>query len=316
MGNIYHKLRSKKVARFNYETGIRRSKNWVLPMAALASIFCFGAAGAFGYVLLHKQQTHETPVARESVVTTALESHLKEDNDLSNLTDLDKQDPSLEEAVSKVVDSLPADEQWSVYVQDLNSTRSFSLNAEKSYDAGSLYKLFLLSALEQKVPSDKWDNWWVTQSNVKYCVSAMLSELDDEYCAKAIGNLVKWSTADEINHNQGYGQTKLVETNPQTTAKDVGVLLANMKRGKFLDEITRRTAFDALYELKRSKGIASACKDCRTANKIAQTASNAHDVGIVTRGKKSYVVVIMSKNGNSAQIAKIAKAIDKEMARN
>jgi beta-lactamase class A len=315
VGKIYHKLRSKSVSQFNYQSGVRRSHNVLLPVALVATVFCLGAGVTFGLAIFKGSSPESSPVARESVVTTAIESHLKEDKNLNNLKNLNKQDKELESEVNKIINSFPDDEKWSVYVQDLDSTRSLSINPERSYDSGSLYKLFLLSALEQKVTPDKWESWWVTNSNVKYCVSAMLSEIDDEYCAKAIGNLVKWENADNVNHDQGYGQTKLIESKPQTTARDVGTLLASMKRGKTLNDITRRIAFDSLYELKKGKGIASACNDCRTANKTAQTAENAHDAGIVTRGNKSYVVVIMSQNGNSAQIAKIAKAIDKVLGR-
>lgn len=315
MGKSIHALRPKKVSRFNYQTGITRTKHIALSFSVLAFVFCLGTGVVFGQELLRPTQNDPQPIARESAATTVLESQLKNDQNLSEISDLNKQDPALEAKLNSLLGSFPEEQQWSVYVQDLDSTRSISINANKTYDSGSLYKLFLLAALEQKIPADKWESWWVTQSNVQYCVSAMISELDDEYCAKAIGNLVKWKTADEVNHNLGYGQTRLTETNPQTTARDVGSLLVNIKRGKLLSDLSRRTVFDALYELKASKGIASACQDCRTANKVAVGAKITHDAGIVTRGKKAYVVVIMSKGGSTAQIDKLAKAVDSELGR-
>lgn len=257
------------------------------------------------------------PVARESVETSALESQLTKNKDLSSINKLEKQDPELESAINSIINSYPSSQDWSVYVQDLASTRSFSLNSDKSYNAGNLYQLFLLVALESKISSDKWDNWWVANSNLFYCVGAMLKEQGNDNCAKSIGNIIKWEYASHYVQDHGFGHTKISDINSVTTPRDVGSLLLNLKRNKQLSDTTRRIVFDALYVPKTGKdvsGIAKGCEDCRTANLSTVDAGFVHDAGIVTKGKHSYMVVVMSKNGTQKQIAQIVKAIDKELA--
>lgn len=313
MGKHNPWLRSKKTSQFNHNTGIKY--RWRLAPILVLAVIIIGSGGvAARQDLLARLKAKEAPVARESVVTSALESQLERGEDLTTLGDLQKQDAALQTAVNQVINAFPSDQQWSVYVQDLNSTRSVSINANQSYDAGSLYKLFLPAPLEKKVPVDKWDYWWITESNIKYCIDSIFSEADDDNCAKAIGNLAKWDFIDHFNQNAGYNQTKLIESEPKTTARDVGTLLATMKRGKMLSDLARRAMFDALYIPKTSQAIAAGCQDCRTANKIAQTDRITHDAGIVTHGQHSYVIVVMSQGGSLKQISSITKAVDKELA--
>ncbi len=319
MKRVFFFWRAKKISRFNYRSGVRFRRHYARLVAGFVMIFAIGVFGVGqNRILALFNNQPPAPVVRESVETSALESQLKKDKNLASLNKLEKQDAGLESAVKGVLNTYPSSQKWSVFVQDLSSTRSLSINTDKSYDIGGLYKLFLPFPLEDKVPSDNWSSWYISNSNLSYCVGAMFKETSDDNCAKSIGNMIKWEFASHYVQDHGYGHTKIDDINSTSTPRDIGSLLINLKRNKILSDSARRTIFDSLY-IPKSKntnsGIAKACKDCRVANMVASVNGSIHDAGVVTRGNHSYVVVIMSKNGTSKQITQIAKAIDAELAR-
>lgn len=205
-------------------------------------------------------------------------------------------------------------QEWSVFVYDLNTQRTVNINTEKMHTSASLYKLFMIEALEKKVPFDQWQWTWVGGMPIAECVDTMLRSSDNP-CAQELGDYIGWENIDKINLENGFKNTKFSGTNGrETTASDVGELFTKLKKGQILSDYARRSVFDSLYQQTQSKGMAKACKKCRTANKLGELNGIAHDAGIVTHGSHSYVLVLMSKGGNFKQITELAKIVELKLA--
>lgn len=299
----------KKPAHFHYQKGAYRSSHKLRnTMGIFVALALIGGLVKADVVSVFASSTRNNQTVETTQTTTNAQAT---DSSIPVATSLPKQDAQLESSINQVIKEFPKEQQWSVYVQDLSTNRAANVHADELYDAASLSKLFLLAPLESKTPTDKWSYYRIGNTNVKDCVDAMLRVSDND-CAKSIGAMVNWNYVDQFNRSLGYSKTTLTGT-PKTTAAEVGDLLVNLKKGKMLSDKARRSVFDSLYAQKFTEGLPSGCINCRTANKTGQTDTVTHDAGIVTHGQRSYVIVVMSKGGNFAQIAQITKAVETEL---
>jgi beta-lactamase class A len=213
--------------------------------------------------------------------------------------------------VNNALGELSADSSWSVYIYDLKDDSSVQVNAEDTVDAASLYKLFLVEYLEQKLAYDEWANTWMVDQTVADCVYNMLQASDDP-CSEDLAEYLDLKAVDNFNKINKYQNTSFAGNyGKQTTAADVGKLFVSLKKGEALSDNARRFVFDALYQQHIDRGISKGCgKNCRTANKQGELSNVAYDAGIVTHGKRDYILVVMNRGGNFKQITELTKVID------
>ncbi len=311
MGTRFLSPAPKKVGRFHYKKGVSRAQSHLLRNAfgvvVLTGLIGLGVKTQVMPLFVASGLSHQSVEAHESQKDKAQ----PKDTSLPIATDLPKQDAGLEKSINGVIATFPKDQKWSVFVRDLETNRSATINGDDSFESASLYKLFLLAPLESKTPADKWNYYRLGGTNVKDCVDAMLRVSDND-CAKSVAYMANWNYVDQFNSSMGYKNTTVNGT-PRTTANEVGDLLVNLKRGKLLSDKARRIVFDALYAQKFTEGLPSGCANCRTANKTGQVGQVTHDAGIVTHGKRSYVIVVMSQGGNFGQIAQVTKVVEEEL---
>lgn len=233
----------------------------------------------------------------------------EEDKKLNPIT---RNDSELEVIVRNALSGLAPDNNWSVYIYDLKEDSSVHVNSDKPVDSASLYKLFLVEYLEQKLPYDQWANTWLTDQSIADCVYDMLRAKDDP-CSEDLANYLNLDAVDNFNELNGYKNTSFAgHSGKQTSADDVGKLFVSLKKGQVLSDNARRFVFDALYQQDIKRGIPKGCgKDCRSANKQGELNKIAYDAGIVTRGKHDYVLVVLGQGGNFKQITELTKVIDK-----
>ncbi|OGL30749.1 hypothetical protein A3F37_03980 [Candidatus Saccharibacteria bacterium RIFCSPHIGHO2_12_FULL_41_12] len=203
------------------------------------------------------------------------------------------------------------DVKWSIYVEDINSGLTASINENDSYNIGSVSRLVALPALESKINPDRWGNYLFGNS-VKQCVGSGLGQSNDACYDK----LMKYLGKDYINSTMksyGYDIEVNNEFNAKVSPEDLGAYLSDMKHGQSLFSKTRRAVFDTLYTPKQTPGLSLGCGDCRVADKQSFDKNIAVDAGIVTHGPRSYAVVIMAEGGTLDQITDIAQTIDRYM---
>lgn len=231
----------------------------------------------------------------------------------SSLPEIRQDNEVLTALITEKIAGFPKGQTWAVFAYDLQDGRTVKVGTDKVFESASLYKLFLLEALENKLPFDKWQRTKLPdRTTVQDCVKAMLQS-SDSACAEDLGQYVGWESIDELNQKNGFSSSKVSANNGRkTTAADSGELMVRLKKGQILSDKARRFVFDALYQQTNTKGITLGCNGCRPADKIGESSTVVHDAGVVTHGGRSYVLVILSQGGNFDQIAELTRIIDTE----
>lgn len=300
-----------KRAYFHHKHGIYFRKDRKKQTAVWASSL-LGICGCFLFI-----STYLIPLIKSSSYLQerqadyAAQETLKEESDDHKLEPISRNNSELEVVINNTIDEFSSDSNWSVYVYDLKDDSYAQINSEETLDAASLYKLFLVEYLEQKLAYEQWTSTWLVEQSIADCVYNMLQANDDP-CSEDLANYLNLGAVDNFNQLNGYGNTSFDgHSGKQTTAADVGKLFSGLKKGQILSDNARRFVFDALYQQDIKQGIVKGCgKDCRTANKQGELSNIAYDGGIVTHGKRDYVLVVMSKGGSFKQIAELTKVID------
>lgn len=313
MKNKAQKLRTGNSTYFHHRYGVfvrkDRKRNLALSMSVLALMFGgFFVGREYAWPMLSNNSSLQRVQQFAADKTVSAEA----DPNNKNAEPIRQEDEILKSVLQDKIDTFSSDQKWSVYVYDLNTERTVSINTEEVFASASLYKLFLLEALEKKLPFDQWQWTWVGNSSILDCVDTMLKDTDNP-CAQELGGYVGWDKIDKLNSESGYKDTRLEGNGRETTAANTGELLAKMKRGETLSDNARRFVFDSLYQQTIKKGMAKACEDCRTANKLGELSEVAHDAGIVTHGSHDYVLVIMSEGGTFKQIEEITKLVEAKL---
>jgi beta-lactamase class A len=301
---------------FHYQNGVLIRKNRTRLAALNISIMLVISGGffsAYTYLLPVLQTTNylqaestaaDQIVAAEQATTEPPKLPIAEEDEL------------LKFAINQKIASFGENQKWSVYAYELDTDKIVKINENQNYDAASLYKLFLLEALEDKISFDKWQHTYVHGKSISSCVELMLRTTDDP-CSEALAEYAGWDFIDEYNKKSGFENTSMAGLKGRyTTASDTADLLVRLKKGHTLSDSARRFVFDALYQQSYSAGLAKGCGDCRTASKSGELSNISHDGGVITHGSKSYVLVVMSEGGSFEQISEITKLVDERFGVN
>lgn len=203
--------------------------------------------------------------------------------------------------------------QWAVVIQDLDNPKNrVEVDAERTYKAASIYKLFLTIPLAENFPFSTWQKQRTpndkAKSTVSDCVRIMIAKSDNP-CAVSLGGQLQWQKVDKSIKAAGFNQTKLALQTPTTTASDTAKFLVGLQTGKWFDEPTRNFILGSLSAQKMRTAIPAGCPDCTVLNKTGSIEDVTHDSAIITDGDSRYVLVVFSKGGSYRQIADLTKVV-------
>lgn len=203
---------------------------------------------------------------------------------------------------------------WSFYVQSLDGGDTLAeLNQTKQFQMASIYKLFLLRPLAQKLPAEAWATSNVTERSYLACVQAMLA-VSDNPCAEAIAGKLGWTSVHKQVQATGYKNTMLNNTEKfNSTTADTGLLLDRIYHGDGYDAKTKGIVLEALARRKGSEAIRRACASCMVYNKTGDLKGYKHDAAIVEKNGKAYVVVIFSSGATWPQLVEAATIINNRL---
>lgn len=211
-------------------------------------------------------------------------------------------------------------QRWSVVVKSIDGP-SFDarLNENSLYETASLYKLFLVLPLKDKLPLEKWQQTHVPAGDksrtVAECVDMMI-RLSDNSCGEAIGSYVGWSKATAAIKSAGFTHTDLIlgaDDQFQTAASDVATYLQQLD-GQLLPEKMREKVLTSMGKQIFRQGIPAGCPGCTIQDKIGNINRVLHDAGIVTYSRGKYVLVVMSEdNRDYREIAKLSGQIQQHI---
>ena len=212
--------------------------------------------------------------------------------------------------ISQWVQSQPSTNQWGVAVKGLgNSGIEAGYAGDTTYEAASIFKLYLVYALSQKIPEEQWSTTKVEgERTLSECVKAML-ERSDNACGIAVGDKLGWGRSQQVTKAAGYTHTNLNGLPITTTPNDTL---------KFLEDLYDGTTFtpqlkdEILGDMRNSifkQGIVAGCAGCVVANKTGANNGYQHDVAVVGVDGKVFALSIFSKGGTFKQTAALTTLI-------
>ena len=212
---------------------------------------------------------------------------------------------------------------WSVYVKNLDTDESFSINNRSMY-AASLIKLYAMGAVYEKIDEGK-----IKESSVSRTINSMITVSDNgsfNTIVRKVGKtyISKWCK------NNGYKQTKQThglepsgnsaglssgKGSNMTSVKDCGKFLEDVYRGKCVNKKYSAKMLKTLKKQKRrSKIPAGVPSGVTVANKTGETNSYTHDAAIVySQGAKYIICVMVYRPGGGWAAAGNIKTLSKNV---
>ncbi len=286
------------------ETAVHeQSKSWRLGLASLVLVVCVVTSSIAIKVYAGIEQA-EIALPRIAASTPQPQSPVMAPAILADSVDSKLQEELTAWAETKKTDT-------AFYVQSLdNGSVLADINATKQYQMASIYKLFLLQPLANKLPAEAWVNTKITDKSYEACVHAMLA-VSDNPCAEAIADKLNWTTAQKQIQGAGYKSTVINNTEKfHSTAADTALLLDRLYHGDGYDAKTKGIALQALAKRKGAEAIRKSCTDCTVYNKTGDLKGFRHDAAIVEKNGKAYVVVIFSSGSSWSQLAETSAIIN------
>ncbi len=231
--------------------------------------------------------------------------------------------PVADEGLMQIINSWAANHpsiNWSIAVNGLAGDGRFaSYNADKKRGLASVYKVFLMYPLLQKVPLEQFGSTYVTTESggthtVGECVDAMLRFSDNE-CGVAIGRFVGWSSADRTLNELGFPQTELYSNyGTQSSAGDTAKLLGELWGGQMFSDAERQYIIDILKVQTKRSGIPAGCSGCSVANKTGSLEYVNNDAGLVYYADKNYALVVFTDGAGFDKIAQLTEQVNSYMS--
>lgn len=226
---------------------------------------------------------------------------------------------------SRIEDFLQGkDGDYAVLVKDLKpeGKRNVLINSDQSYEAASLYKLFLMAAVFKKVYEGKLSLDTVISAKLSHLDNVLgsrdfgyedfddeeiieysalealerVATISDNFAAILLAEKIGWSSIQALADEAGATKTSI--QNPITTSvEDIGLILEKLYKGEIVSLESSEQILDMLSKSQLNNRIpAKLPKNIRIAHKTGELSRVRNDAGIVFLEGNPYVVVIMSQN--------------------
>lgn len=216
----------------------------------------------------------------------------------------------LNSLITQWVQAQPSNNQWGVAVKGLSGTTiETSYGGDTSFEAASIFKLYIIYALSQKIPQEQWATIKIEgERTLNDCVKAML-ERSDNACGVAVGDKLGWLRSQKVSKAAGYVHTNLNGLPITTTPNDTLKFLSDLYAGTNFTPQLRDEILGHMRSSVYRQGIVAGCADCTVANKTGILNGYQHDVAIIQVDGKDFAVSIFSKDGTFRQTAALTTLI-------
>jgi beta-lactamase class A len=250
-----------------------------------------------------------------------------------------KGDEELEGRIAQFLQNQEGD--YAVYVKDLTpeGKRNVYINSDQVYEAASLYKLFLMAAVFEKISKGEMTleteisakighlddilgareygyEDYESEDSIGHTVKESLERVamfSDNYAAIMLAEKVGWPAVQDAADHIGALNTK-IKTPISTSAEDVGLLLEKVYNGQIVSFESSEEIINMLTKAQINNRIpAKLPKELKIAHKTGELSQVRNDAGIVFLEGNPYVIVMMTKNlkyedegiENLAEVSKI-----------
>lgn len=194
---------------------------------------------------------------------------------------------------------------WSIYVKNLNTGESITINNKKMY-AASLIKLYAMGAAYQKIK-----NGSVKESRVSGTISNMITVSSNDAFNSIISTVGKsyvnsWCKSNGFTQtNEGHGlmpagnygsHLSNGSGSNMTSVRDCGAFLEKVYNGTLVSKSASNKMLKYLKkQTRRSKIPAGVPSGVTVANKTGETDDYTHDAAIVYSKGATYIICVMAK---------------------
>ncbi len=226
---------------------------------------------------------------------------------------------------------------YGIIVKNLKTGQSYSSNEERSFEAGSLYKLWvMLTAFEQIEKGELKEGEVLSEDiadlNNAFNISSKDAELTEggitlsvkdaleqmitishNYAALLLAQRVKISSVSTYLKAHNFNDSNVGEP-PKTTAFDIALLLEKLYKGELANPENTQKMLELLKRQKLNDGLPKYLPEgTQVGHKTGDIGWFKHDVGIVFQSSGDYIIVVLSESnspsGAQEKIAEISKAV-------
>lgn len=227
--------------------------------------------------------------------------------------------------------------EYSIFIKNLKTGENYTHNDRKVFEAGSLYKLWIMATVFQEIKREKIDENEsltrdVTFLNEKFNIASDEAELTEgtvsmtvknamfqmitishNYAALLLSEKVRLATVRNLLKKYELNDSIIGEP-PTTTAYDTGLFFEKIYNGEIIDKPYSQKMIDLLKQQTRDDKLPKYLPlSIEIANKTGEIDYYSHDGGIIFGEKSDYIIVVLSKSNNpqgaNEQIAQISKSV-------
>lgn len=241
--------------------------------------------------------------------------------------------PSIEKIVKKGLEGTTGD--YAFFIKNLKTGEEYSLQKDKQYKAGSLYKLWVMAVVFEKIKNGNLNyedilsdsvaslngKFGLTQGflelpqdssieiSVKDAIYQMIT-ISHNYSALLLLNKVGSESVTKFLKDNGFVNSTIID-DPKTSAEDVKIFFEKVYKKEFVDS---DKMLDILKDQTLNDGIPKYLpKNIKVAHKTGDLGWFKHDGGIIFANKGDYIFVGMSESefpdGAQERIAGVSKAV-------
>lgn len=229
---------------------------------------------------------------------------------------------------------------YGVFIKNLNDKETYVLNEHEEFDAGSLYKLWVMAqtfkliesgdlkedlVLTDTIPSlnkkfsisDEFAE--LTEGSITLTVSSALNQMitiSHNYAALLLTAKIRLSSVDSFLKNNGFSQSRVGKSgeSPTTTAYDVALFFEKLYAGELATSENTEKMINLLKNQKLNNKLPkNLAKGVVIAHKTGEIGQFTHDAGVVYLADKNYIIAVLSKSEIPAaaedRIANISKNV-------
>lgn len=250
--------------------------------------------------------------------------------------------PRVEAPLSKSIrDSLTkAEGVYAISVKNLKTNEGYSLNENKIYDAGSLYKLWTMVMVYQQIEAGiieedeilsediaalnksfniSSDSAELTEGTITLSVSDALNQMitiSHNYAAMLLTKKVKLSEVAKFLNKYGFNKSYAGADRefPKTSASDISLFFEKLYKGELANPENTIKMIELLKKQQLNNKLPKLLPEGSViAHKTGEINYLTHDAGIVYSPKGDYIIVVLSEStfppGAEDRIARISKTV-------
>ena len=227
--------------------------------------------------------------------------------------------------------------EYSVAIKNLQTGEEFYLDQHKSFESGSLYKLWVMGETFHKVETNQLmledvlsstipelnrifeidpENAELTQGGITMSVNQALNQMitiSHNYAAMLLTQKNKVSTIKDWLDSHDFKESE-VGGDPKTTASDTLLFFDKLQKGELANPENTQKMLEFLKKQQLNDKIpADLPKSITVAHKTGELGLFSHDGGIVYTPKGDYIIAVLSKSDTPAaaekRIADVSKAV-------